>query len=183
MISSRIKYFFIIASMLCVFYVCVSVYYYSTSSQGHIYEFNFVRDAQSILDIFKNNWHELVSGDDYSPEFMMQNRTPDTDSERFGILKIKVMREKNKLAGFVAYYRETPKKGIVLFLAVGHHFRGKRYGQALMECAIKNLLSMGVTHIGLWVLIDNVPARKIYKELGFIEKFEDGENSYFEHCH
>jgi ribosomal protein S18 acetylase RimI-like enzyme len=182
--SSCVKQIIIIVSIACgIASSFGGYYYYLKSSQSYIDDFNSERDTKPILDIFKKNWDELVEGYDYSPEFMMKHRTPNTDPTCFGILKIKVMREKDRLAGFVAYYSKTPQEGIVLFLAVSNDFRGKHYGQALMQYAIKDLLLMGAKSVGLWVLINNVPARKVYEKLGFVEEsFDDtNENVYLEY--
>ncbi|HSC25512.1 MAG TPA: GNAT family N-acetyltransferase [Candidatus Babeliales bacterium] len=191
MIASYIKKIIFLMSFVCIVCVSFGMYYYSKFLQNHaidiglhacICEFNPLCDTEPILNIFKNNWHALVEDVDYSPEFMMQNRTPDNDEKHFGILVIKVIREKNKLAAFTAYYMKTPEEGIVLFLAVDHNFRGKRYGYKLMQYALKELKYMGAKSVGLWVLINNIPARKIYRELGFIEKvYDERESVYLEY--
>ncbi len=181
MISCYIKKIILVIGLLISIGYIFGIYYDAHADQGYICHFNGMRDTHAILDIFKDNWTELVAPNDYSPEFMMKNRKPDPDSECVGLLKIKVMRERNRLAGFTAYYKESLSKGVVLFLAVGHDFRGKGYGYRLMKDALSDLLSMGVKNIGLWVLIENVPARRIYEKLGFREQFQQDENSYFEY--
>lgn len=183
--SSCTKKFIIILGIGCGMLTAFIIYYsyFSGFLPGRICQFDPAWDTQPILDIFKNNWHSLVEGKDYSPEFMMKNRTPGTDPKYFGALKIKVMREGRRLAGFITYYMKRSGEGEVVLLAVGESFRGKRYGYALMQYAMKDLFLMGARSVALWVLVDNAPARKIYKELGFVEKFFDAkrENVYLEY--
>ena len=170
---------------LCLLIVIVSflkVHRYTYSSAGHVYDFNMMRDKKDILNIFKKNWAELVEGTDYSPDYMIIERKPGKDVPYIHPLKIKVMREKNKLAGFTSYYMENNQKGMILFLAVDHNFRGKGYGTLLMQYAMKDLMAMGAKNIGIWVLISNDTAKRLYKKLGFIEKFfDEKENLYLEY--
>jgi ribosomal protein S18 acetylase RimI-like enzyme len=160
--------------------VCVGMYYYMAIPKIYIDEFNVQCDMQQMLHIFKNNWHALVEGNDFSPTFMMKKRAPGSDPRYFGKLKIKVMRDNEQLAGFVSYYMKDKCEGVIHLLAVDQQFRGKRYGQKLMKHAIDDLASMGIQHVGLWVLINNIHANKLYKDLGFIEKYYDDkkENVY-----
>jgi ribosomal protein S18 acetylase RimI-like enzyme len=175
MISNRVKKIVIIMSIALAACSGVGAYHYYQSTQGPIYDFNPATDTQPILDIFKQNWYWLIANPGSSPAFMMKHRTFDTNPIHFGALKFKVLREGDKLAGFTAYYMETPTQGRLLFLAVDHKFRGKRYGQMLARRAMNELFKMGAEHIALWTRTDNLPAQRIYKELGFVEIFdEDG---------
>jgi ribosomal protein S18 acetylase RimI-like enzyme len=130
---------------------------------------------QPVLDIFNKDFDWLTANKDCSPAFMFKNRTYDNNPMHFGALKIKVLREDNKVAGFAAYYMEPVKQGRLLFMAVGHKFRGKGYGKILTQHAMKELFKMGADHLALWTRVDNLPAQKIYKELGFVEVFDDGQ--------
>ena len=151
--------------------------YYANMQQELISEFNAVRDTQPIMDIFNKNWYWLLASKESSPAFMLKHRTHDTNPLHFGSLHIKVLYEKNSLAGFTAYFMETAKEGRILFLAVDQEFRGK----LLAERAIKELFSMGADHIALWTRVSNLPAQRIYKELGFKEMFDDNGYVFFEY--
>jgi ribosomal-protein-alanine N-acetyltransferase len=76
---------------------------------------------------------------------------------------------------------ETKTKGRLLFLAVDQDFRGKGYGKILAHRAMKELFNMGADHIALWTRVSNLPAQKIYREIGFKEIFEDNGYLYFEY--
>lgn len=154
--------------------ICISILEISSlihcqnNVDTRICHFNPQYDTQPILDLFEQDWHRLIQDNDKSlPPFMLKHLTHDTNPHNFGSLHIKVLRENNQLAGFVAYYIEKPQKGQILFLAVGHNFRGKSYGKMLMQYAMKELFSMGADHITLWTEATNVHAHRVYESLGF----------------
>lgn len=159
-----------------------AVYYYHQSTQhSNIYDFNPARDTKAMMDIFHQDWHWLLASEESSPAFMLKHRTYDANPTHFGSLHIKVLREDNdKLAGFAAYYMETKTIGRLLFLAVGRDFRGKGYGKTLAKRAMQELFNMGAGRIALWTRVSNLPAQKIYRELGFIEKLTENGYLYFE---
>lgn len=156
-------------------------YYRHAIPQDNIYDFDSTRDTQAIMNIFHQNWYWLLASPESSPAFMIKHRTYDTNPIHFGSLHIKVLRENDQLAGFTAYYMETSTQGRLLFLAVDHAFRGKGYGKILAQRAMKELFAMGADHIALWTRVSNLPAQKIYKELGFQEMFDDNGYLYFEY--
>lgn len=155
--------------------------YYANIQQEQISDFNPARDTQPIMDIFHKNWYWLLASDESSPAFMLKHRTYDSNPMHFGSLHIKVLHENNTLAGFTAYYMETPQEGRLLFLAVSHDFRGKGYGKILTQHAMKELFAIGAKHIALWTRVSNLPAQRIYKELGFKEMFDENGYVFFEY--
>jgi ribosomal protein S18 acetylase RimI-like enzyme len=183
MISSRIKKIVLLATFTLAACIGVGAYiYHQKTNQGPIYDFNPATDTEPIMDIFHKNWDWLLASKESSPAFMIKHRTFDNDPMHFGKLKIKVLRENNKLAGFTAYHMQTPTEGRLLFLAVAHEFRGKGYGQLLAKRAMEELFKMGAQHIALWTRTSNLPAQRIYKELGFVEVYDDGGGYvYFEY--
>ncbi|HSC24697.1 MAG TPA: GNAT family N-acetyltransferase [Candidatus Babeliales bacterium] len=182
MFTQRIRKIIIVTGSIVAMCSGFGIYkYYVTTAQGPIYDFNSTRDTQAILDIFNQNWYWLLASDESSPAFMIKYRTPDANPMHFGSLHIKVLRENDKLAGFTAYYMENSQLGRLLFLAVAHDFRGKGYGKILAQHAMQELFKMGVHHIALWTRVSNLPAQRIYKELGFKEKFNENGYLYFEY--
>ncbi len=155
-------------------------YYHNNIHQGPIYDFNPTRDTQAVMDIFHKDWDWLLASPDSSPAFMLKHRTYDADPTHFGSLHIKVLRENDTVAGFAAYYMETRTQGRLLFLAVGRDFRGRGYGKILALRAMEELFKMGADHIALWTRVSNLPAQKIYRELGFMERFEENGYLFFE---
>ena len=180
MIAGRVKKIGIISILFAA--LCgASFYYYYSPEKGPIYDFNPVTDTQPILDIFDQNRYWLLSNPESSPAFMIKHRTPSEDTRYFGALKIKVLREDGRLAGFITYYKQNPQDYQLLFLAVGHEFRGKHYAHMLAQYAIDDMIRMGATRIWLCTRVSNHAAQKIYKNLGFTEFFHDPEGYlYFE---
>ena len=182
MFSHRIKKIIFLISITLAACGGVGTYvYYVTSNQDPIYDFNPTRDTQAVMDIFNKNWYWLLASPESSPAFMIKNRTYDTNPLHFGSLHIKVLYDKDKLAGFTAYHLGNPQEGRILFVAVDHDFRGKGYGTILAEYAMKELFAMGVTHIALWTRVANIHAQRIYKELGFKEVFDENGYVFFEY--
>lgn len=158
----------------------ITLYRHQAVEQGLIYTFNATRDTAAMMEIFHQDWDWLLSSKESSPAFMLKHRTYDANPRHFGSLHIKVLREDDKLAGFAAYYMETETQGRLLFLAVGKDFRGRGYGKVLAEHAMQQLFNMGADHIALWTRVANLPAQKIYRNLGFVEKKEEHGYLYFE---
>lgn len=112
--DSHLKKIVIVASIIIATCSGIGGYHYYQSTRGPIYDFNPATDTQPILDIFNQNWDWLLASKDSSPAFMVKYRTYDSNPLHFGALKFKVLRENNKLAGFTAYYMETPTQGRIL---------------------------------------------------------------------
>lgn len=150
--------------------------------EAYISDFNLRRDREDLRRIFEKDKRELTDDGSFSSEYMMQKRKPGKDVPCIGSLHIKTLRVGRQLAGFTAYYMETPTKGIVLLLAVEDRFRGNGYGKILVQYAMNSLISKRAECIGIWVSHDNLPAKRIYKELGFTEKLlRDDGNLYLEY--
>jgi len=173
----------IFASIAAAILVGIGIFYYASINYGPIYEFDEVRDTQKILQIFDDDWYWLIESEDYSPEFMLKHRAPNKDPMYVGSLHIKVLREKNKLAGFTAYYLK--KKGLyqVLFLAVNKNYRGKGYGEQLLRYALQDTKRLGAKKVRLVTRSANFPAQRLYKRVGFeqVDVREDGKFIYFEY--
>jgi ribosomal protein S18 acetylase RimI-like enzyme len=180
MIISRTKKIILFLSITLATFSGIALYQYNATPQGPIYDFNAARDTQDMMKIFHDDWYWLLASDESSPAFMLKHRTYDANPGHFGAMHIKVLRENNKVAGFVTYFMETKIKGRILFLAVSKDFRGRGYGKILAEKAIEELFKMGADHIALWTRVSNLPAQRIYRGMGFREMFEENGYLYFE---
>lgn len=162
----------------------VAILFYFWVPRGPIYNFNAERDTQDILQTFDRDWEWLVasSRDEYSPEFILKYRTPNRNPIYLGRLRIKVMRQEGKYAGFVAYYMKTSDIGFILFLAVHPDFRNKGYGEQLARYALNDLVREGAKRVTLVTRTDNYPAQRVYNKLGFNEILRDEEGFvYFDY--
>lgn len=182
MILTRTKKIILVLSSMIAVYSGMMLYRYHAAEQGPIYTFNPTRDTKEMMDIFHKDWYWLLASEESSPAFMLKHRTYDANPAHFGSMHIKVLRENDgRLAGFTTYYMETPTQGRILFLAVGRDFRGKGYGKILALHAIQELFKLGADHIALWTRVANLPAQRIYRDLGFQEKFEENGYLFFEY--
>src|SRR5579872_6378081 len=154
------------------------VWYYSSLDRGPIYEFNYERDAKSILDLFDKDWYWLVadSRDQYSPEFMLKYRAPKQSRMYEGRMQIKVLRDKQgEFIGFAAYYPKSKDLWFFNFLAIKSEFRGQRNADKLMAYALKDMISKGAKEITLITRPSNKAAQSVYRRFNFQETFNDGE--------
>lgn len=131
-------------------------------------DYNEVRDKAEILDIFTVDRYWLLSSVDYSPEFMLAQKAPDKyQSEYFGKLKIKVLRDKGEFGGFTAYYPKNFAVGQLLFLATKRSQRKKGYGKMLVDFVEADMKKMGLKKVKLHTRVDNVRSRALYTKCGF----------------
>lgn len=128
------------------------------------------RDRQDIINLFYRNVDWLTTNRDYSPEFMLDTRSPnDYEIQYFGKFYIKVLHINNVFVGFVGYYMKNFYEGTVLFLAVHEDFRGKHYGEILLRDAILELKKQNASVITLLTWLRNKRSRALYERVGFVE--------------
>ena len=174
----KLSFSAIFASIL----IGAGIFYYLSVPCGPVCDFNYERDASAILKTFDRDWYWLVESDDYSPAYTLKYRTPDRNPLHFGRLRIKVLREDNTYAGFIAYYMVTTTLGKILFLAIEPEFRGRRLSDTLMRYALNDLIRMGAKRITLVTRTTNIPAQRVYNRVGFKEIVRDDEGFvYFEY--
>lgn len=162
------------------FFVAIGagVWYYTGIERGPIYEFNYERDAKPILEIFDKDWYWLVadSREHYSPELMLKYRAPKQNRMYEGRMQIKVLRnEQDQFVGFAAYYPKSKDVWFFNFLAIKPEFRGKRYADKLMACALADMKARGAQEIALITRPSNKAAQSVYRRFKFQETFNDGE--------
>lgn len=142
------------------------------SKQYSISDFDDKRDTQEIVKIFDRDMYWLVASPEYfSVEFMLKYRAPIQELRYTGRLKIKVCRTQDRFVGFTAYYMETARQGVLLFLDVNPEFRGKHkgYAEKLLRYALADLKTMGARQVKLVTRTDNQPSQGLYKRVGFYE--------------
>lgn len=158
------------------------VFYYrhAIMAQGPIYEFDEKRDTQAIIDLFKKDYYWLVEGE-YNPAAMLKYRAPSGNPLKKGQMHIKVFRDSNQFAGFVAYYKKFGSEWQLNFIALNDKFRGKGYAQQLMQYAINDMKRMGAKKINLVTRTSNTSAQKLYNRVGFKETYRNEGYVYFDY--
>ncbi len=175
----HIKYFLFV---LAIFGVAFWYVYQPNKEQGPIYKYNAERDRQDVIDLFKANWYLLISSRDFSTEFMLDNAASSRDPRYLGHFQMRVMRDENKLIGFVGYYKETAKDGRLLFLVVDEKYRGNRYADVFINYVMDDMRSWGLKRLWLLTRATNIKAQKVYLRHGFKQfKYDPEGFVYFEY--
>lgn len=167
------NYFKTGAFLLVAGLIIASFYYQKTVSDFQIKKFNKVRDNQLILDWFEKDLYWLTNNPEFSPQFMIDHMSPKKDPAFFGKQNIVIVYEKDTPVGFGAYYMKSFYEGMVHFVYIDKNYRRKGYSAKLTQYMIDQLLKMGAKFIKLYTRVNNMPARALYKKLGFKESEPD----------
>ncbi|MBT4856213.1 GNAT family N-acetyltransferase [bacterium] len=142
--------------------------------------YNDQQDRPLVQDSFKKDKFWLTDNPNFDIDRMLNDRNPSQYlTNHTGKLQIKVLFDKNKKAGFTAYYKKNFYEGRVLFLWVDPSFRGHGYGKTLLDHAINQLFKEGCTKVTLVTRVINTWAQKVYKEVGMTETHRDKVFVYF----
>jgi ribosomal protein S18 acetylase RimI-like enzyme len=172
--NRRYSSYFKIGLVLLTIGLIVSFFYYQKSSSDfQIKKFNKNRDTQLILDWFEKDLYWLTNNPEFSPQFMIDHMSPKPDPAYFGKQNIVIVYEKDTPVGFGAYYMKNFYEGMVHFVYIDKHYRRKGYSAKLTQYMIDQLIKMGAKFIKLYTRANNMPARALYKKLGFNESEPD----------
>jgi hypothetical protein len=115
--------FIIIGSGLVLILVFIIIGFVKCSAGCGIYDFDPDRDTAGIMRNFKEDWYWLIAeGLQFDVPYMLQTRSPDKNSEYYGKLYIKVIRDSGQTAAFATYYKLTPETGRIQFISVNRRF-------------------------------------------------------------
>ena len=137
-------------------------------------------DQRAFVEkLFKDDWYLLVSErSDFELPYMLDNRVSRKTDPDMPLHTMKLYRKSDGGYGaFTAYYYPymyQQNHALFLFLVVDKDSRGKGYGRALIEDALKDLKKHGCTSVELAVREENADAQRLYKKMGFYEYTRDG---------
>jgi ribosomal protein S18 acetylase RimI-like enzyme len=138
--------------------------------KGAIRSYATSQDEAFIKNEFKENWYTLIATPSYDVDFMLQKKAPnDREPQYFGKMAIKMLYEDNHPIGFITYYMQTSYQGDILFLVIDKKYRGKRYGEKLLQYAFKELKKQGAKTVKIFTRTENTSAQKLYTRIGFVE--------------
>lgn len=177
--NKRLSFKYIFLGIVVFAFMGGAIGYSCSSVRVPIYEFEYERDMPAVRKIFDQDLYWLSADESYKPDFSFKYHTPHESPLYFGQMKIKVLRLNNELVGFTTYYMESKESARLLFIAVRPEFRGKRYGQQLIEYALKDLAQMGAKKVKLTTRPSNLSGQKLYKRVGFVETGRDDTFVYF----
>ena len=179
LLKGKSKLFFS-GSLATLLVIAITVSLIKCNSGVTIKNYNPKRDYQGITNNLKADEYWLFEeGLKFDVDHMLKTKSPDKNPQYYGKLAIKVLLEKEKFAGFITYHKTGYHRGRIQFLSVSKDFRGKSYGKKLVNYALKDLFNQGCTEVSLVTRTDNIPAQKIYNDLGFKEISRDKKFVYF----
>jgi GNAT superfamily N-acetyltransferase len=158
-------------SLLVTLSLVVGYFHVYQCKNSTISPYNKTTDRAFILDIFKQDWHWLVSEHSvhFSPEYMLDNQASSKRPEHLGNLTVNVMRTCDGPVGFVAFYKKSFYLGYILFLDILKEFRGKGYAYMLLSDSVRRLKERGCSRIQLITRTTNFSAQKLYTRFGFVQ--------------
>lgn len=141
-------------------------------------KFDKTRDEQFILDCFKNNRYWLTNNPNFSEQFMMDHMSPSFDPAFFNKENIVLLFAQNEPVGFGAYHMKSFYEGFIHFLCIDKQFRGKGYAPIIMEHMMSQLKKMGAKFLKVCTRFNNLPARALYRKLGFKEHDKEADSDF-----
>ena len=169
----RSSYFKIGLLILIIGVITLFFYERSSNSDFQIKKFNKERDTQFILDWFEKDLYWLTNNPDFSPQYMIDHMSPKKEPEYFGKQNIVMVYDKTIPVGFGAYYMKNFYEGYVHFVYIDREHRCKGYSKLLTQYMVDQLFKLGAKYVKLYTRVNNVPARSLYKKLGFKESEPD----------
>lgn len=140
--------------------------------QEQIVDFVYERDVKDVFKIIHDDWDWLFRKDlpNYDPNYILQYEIPNKELlAKYGEkLKMKVFREKERVIGFVTFYKEDSDVGRVRLISVSQDFSEKECGKKLTIAAVNALFDLGCTSAYLFTYKKNEKVL-VYENLGFKE--------------
>lgn len=177
-ISAQKSRFVLYITLLIASLIGITAFHLYHRSEVDFYDYNPETDKDEIVALYEKDRYWLTDSPESTIEFMLKYKSHDFNLANRGKLHFKILKEAGQFAGFTAYYMQQRGIGKVLFLAVKHEFRGKKYGTLLMNYAIAELKKLGAHEVVLVTRTINYPAQRIYESIGFVETYRDEQYGY-----
>jgi len=142
-----------------------------------ICDFDSTKDTEEVKKIFKLNWSLLGWDKPPSPKDVADRITGLANTQKNSRIFFKILREQDKVAGFVVY--EKIPGGYLRFLAIDQQYRRKGHGERLLRYALQDLTSKGTVKVRLETNNNNHPAQKLYRKIGFKKVKETDKEVFF----
>ena len=133
---------------------------------------NSTDDRWKISRIYEESWRDVYKG--IVPESFLRNIptghwVPFLDSSGADTL---VVIEDDAYVGTASYSRsrfaDFKDFGEIISVYMLPQYTGRGYGGQLLEAAVKELKRQGCCDVFLWVLEENLRARRFYEKAGFV---------------
>lgn len=128
-------------------------------------------DKFAISRIYEESWkfaYKDIMPQDYLESIPAGRWIPNLDKEGMNTL---VLLEDGMFVGTSSYcksrFSDFSNFGEIVSIYVLPQYIGKGYGKKLLDAVVEELAQLGFRDIFLWVLEDNLRARKFYEKAGF----------------
>lgn len=159
----------IIISILGLF-MSVFLFYSWFFYDNGIVDYVASRDKIAIKKMFADDWKMLISDESmntYSVDFMLDNRS-NLQHAKSDKLILKVLRERGKTIGFLAYYPKSSYWWHLLFLVIDKDHRKQGYATKMIQFVIDDMIARGAAKITIFTRLANTKARALYEgKFGF----------------
>ncbi len=136
-----------------------------------------VEDAAKLGDIHVRSWQAAYQG--IVPDEVLNKLNPQKSQQLFaklineGAAQYGVILDKEELIGFISFGKSRDeehdeKDGEIYALYLDPQKYHQGYGTPLFQWGIAELTKKGFSRIFLWVLEENLDARKFYTKNGFV---------------
>jgi ribosomal protein S18 acetylase RimI-like enzyme len=138
------------------------------------------RDYEPLVRIMTENHFWISERQEMSPQRVLTWRAPMDNPERKGEAAIDVVQSDEETAGFITYFKKSPKVGYIWMMAVDKPYRGQGLAKKLMERALSELKAQKVSYVTIFARTINEPAIRLYKKMGFLEQHRDEQHGIVE---
>lgn len=128
-------------------------------------------DKAAISKIYEESWKHVYQGiipQTYLDSVPEGQWASNLDSPN---LKTLVCVEDGRLIGTSSFGKSRMEKydhwGEIISIYLLPDYMGKGYGKALLQAAVSELKKLGFEDVFLWVLEENIRARRFYERFGF----------------
>lgn len=143
------------------------------ASQPVITSFNYATDIAAVETLIKKEWKHLFWMPAYDQSMItgiFKDLHPGDPAARAQHLYVTVLKDNEKLQGFITYYFSKPDTGHIELLCVDPESQGNGYGKKLLAYAEKFFKAHQCAGVQLYVYTYNEHAIEFYKRNGFIVK-------------
>lgn len=138
-------------------------------------------DRNAISHVYEESWKAAYKGivpQSYLESIESGRWAKALDNPEWHSL---IMLDGDRIVGTSAYcasrFEDMKDFGEIISIYFLPEYFGRGYGKKLLQAAINGLSQMGYTDIFLWVLEDNIRARRFYEHYGFVASGKYMENN------
>ena len=129
-------------------------------------------DRLAISEIYEESWRYAYKGmipQSYLDSIPKGHWASHIDNPNWNTL---IAIDNERIIGTSSFcksrFEQFDNWGEIISIYLLPEYMGKGYGTALLKCVILELKKQGYENVFLWVLKENIRARRFYEQLGFL---------------